>query len=144
MKIANILNLKLIKEYNTSQTLTSLAASGGNKAQGKSFDRIAAGAASPYKNTKHVSEKEKEYPALGKISQRLKDSAFTGDIIITGPAFTELNRLLATTSFKKDEMGNIKLPFGDHVVLKQKGQNYFMGIDDQSEEGKNLTADSII
>lgn len=145
MKIGNILNLKIIKEYNTSQTLTSLAGTGGNKAQGKSYDRIAAGVASPYKNTRHVTEKEKEYPALGKIAQKLKDSAMQGDIIITGPAFTELNKFLAgSNSLKKDENGDIKLPFGDHIVLRQRGQNFFMGINDTDEEGKNLTADSVI
>lgn len=144
MKIANVLKWKFLKEYNTSNTLTSLAAPGGNKAQGKSYDRIAAGAASPYKNERHITEKEREYPALGKIAQKLKDSSMQGDIIITGPAFTELNRMLATTNFKKDVNGDIKLPFGDHIVLRQHGQNYFMGINDDNEEGKNLTADSIV
>lgn len=144
MKIVDVLKSVLITEYNTSNTLTALAAPGGNKAQGKSYDRIAAGASSPYKNTRHVTQKEKEYPALGKIAQKLKDSSMKGDIIITGPAFNELNRLLATTSIKKDEKGDIKLPFGDHIMLRQRGQNFFMGIDDNSEEGKNLTADSIV
>lgn len=145
MKIGSVLQLKLIREYNNSKTNTTLAAPGGDKAQGKSYDRIAAGVTSPYKNIKHITEKEKEYPALSKIVQKLKDSQnlLQGDIIITGPAFNELNRLLVSSKPKKDENGYIKLPFGDNIVLKQQGQNYFMGYSEIPQDaGKNLTPES--
>lgn len=130
MKLIEAINLskKLLKEYNTSGNMTNVSAPGGDRAFGKSYDRMAAGLSKPYAaEQKYITKYAKVYPVLAGIVNRLKDSAIPGDILVTGKALEELNTLLSTFNPKTSESGEIKLPFGDNIRLKIKGDKAFIG-----------------
>lgn len=118
----------LLKEYNNSGNMTNISAPGGKKAFGKSYDRMAQGLSQPYKNEQQYETKYmKVYPTLGGMVKQLKDSPIVGDKIVIGRAAEEMEKLLSTFNAKPDENGEIKLPFGDNIRLKVKGDKIFIG-----------------
>lgn len=120
--------LRFLREYNTSDNLVNVSGMGGDKAWGKSYDRMAQGLSKPYKNKDTYEVKYgKVYPALWSIVKRIKESAMPGDILVTGKALNELNKLLSTFEPKADENGEVGLPFGDNIRLKIKGEKVFIG-----------------
>lgn len=131
---------KILKEYNTSNTLSTISGKGGKKASGKSFDRIAVGASKPYQDNVYHTKYENDYPELGKLVQRLKSSSLKGNIAIVGQAYNELRKLLKSFKTKKDLEGSAVigrdiLPFGDNVRLMQnKGAYYVSYIEPDKKE----------
>lgn len=124
-----------LKEYNNSGNIVNISAPGGDKAQGKNYDRMAQGLSNPYKVEKQYETKYmKVYPALAGIVNRLKSSSIPGDILVTGKALDELNKLLSTFNPKTSDAGEIKLPFGDNIRLKIKGDKVFIGFSQESLE----------
>lgn len=121
---------KLLKEYNSSGTLTTLAAPGGKKATGKNYDNIVTGAAQPYKATEYETKYAKVFPTLAGIVKKLKTGAFKGDIALNGQALAELQELLKGYKPKQKENGDFSLPFGDNIRMKQKGNVTFIGYND--------------
>lgn len=121
---------KLLKEYNTSGTLTTLAAPGGKKATGKNYDNIITGAAKPYKATEYETKYAKVFPALAQMVKKLKSNAFKGDMIVSGQALAELQEMLKAYKPKQTQEGDYSLPFGDNIRMKQRGNNIFIGYND--------------
>lgn len=125
-------------EYNTSGNMTNISAPGGEKAFGKNYDRMAQGQSKPYAaEQKYITKYAKVYPVLAGIVNRLKDSAMPGDILVTGKGLDELNTLLSTFNPKKSESGEIKLPFGDNIRLKIKGDKVFIGFSQEYIDSQN-------
>lgn len=122
--------LMLINEYNTSQTNTSLAAQGGEKASGKNYDNIITGKAKPYKQNEYETKYAKVFPALAEMVKKLKSQALKGDIIVTGPALAELQNLLKAYKPKETVQGEYSLPFGDNIRMKYRGNAVFLGYND--------------
>lgn len=124
----NIFQLnKILLEYNKSGKLTTLADPGGNKAAGKSFDRVAAGLTAPkQQSTRKPSETEKQFPNLAKTVEDMKNNSVKGNKIVIGVALNELKNLIQMRNLQQDENGEFVLPFGDDVRLTQKGNNFFI------------------
>jgi hypothetical protein len=122
--------LQLLKEYNTSNTNATLAAQGGKKASGKNYDNIITGKAKPYKGNEYETKYARVYPALADLVKKLKSNALKGDIMVTGPALTELQSLLQAYQPKQTPEGDYSLPFGDNVRMKYKSNNIFIGYHD--------------
>lgn len=125
MLIKNI--LFLLKEYNESKTNATLAGKGGQKASGKNFDNMITGKSKPYKQNEYETKYAKVFPALAQLVKKLKSNALKGDIIVTGPALSELQELLKAYQPKQTPEGDYSLPFGDNVRLKQKANATFIG-----------------
>lgn len=125
MLIKNV--LQILKEYNTSKTNATLAAQGGDKASGKNFDNMLTGKSKPYKQNEYETKYAKVFPALGQLVKKLKSNALKGDIIVNGPALTELNELLKAYQPRQTPEGDYSLPFGDNVRMKQRGNAIFIG-----------------
>lgn len=125
MLIKNV--LQILKEYNTSKTNATLAAQGGTKAAGKNFDNMLTGKSKPYKQNEYETKYAKVFPALAQLVKKLKSNALKGDIIVNGPALTELNELLKAYQPRQTPEGDYSLPFGDNVRLKQRGNVTFIG-----------------
>jgi hypothetical protein len=134
----NIFQLnKVLLEYNTSGNLTIIAGQGGDKASGKSFDNIAAGVTNPYKQeNKPPTENEKRFPNLAKVVNQMKKDSVKGDKIVIGAALNELQQLVQTMNLRKDENGEFILPFGNNVRLTQKGNNFFIRMNNTAEDEK--------
>lgn len=125
----------VLKEYNNSDNLVNISAMGGDKAWGKSYDRMAQGLSQPYKNDDTYETKyAKVYPYLWSIVKRIKEAAIPGDILVTGKALDELNKLLSTFNPKADDNGEVGLPFGDNIRLKIKGDKVFIGVSQEKLE----------
>ena len=147
----NIFQLnKILLEYNEAGILTSLTANGGDKVSGKSLDNIAAGITKPYKQetTKQPTEIEKRFPNLSKVVNQMKKDSINGDKIIIGAALNELQLLVQTMKLRTDENGQSILPFGNNVRLVQKGNNYFIRMNNSSQGGNqtqqvNLTGQQL-
>lgn len=122
--------LKLITEYNASNTNTTLAAQGGKKASGKNFDNIVTGKAKPYKGNEYETKYAKLFPALAELVKKVKTQALKGDIMVTGPALVELQNLLKAYKPKPTPEGDYSLPFGDNVRMKQRSDAIFIGYND--------------
>lgn len=124
----NIFQLnKILLEYNKSGKLTTLADPGGNKAAGKSFDRVAAGLTAPkQQSTREPSETEKQFPNLAKTVEDMKNNSVKGNKVVIGIALNELKNLIQMRNLQQDENGEFILPFGDDVRLTQKGNNFFI------------------
>lgn len=124
----NIFQLnKILLEYNKSGKLTTLADPGGNKAAGKSFDRVAAGLTAPkHQSTREPSETEKQFPNLAKTVEDMKNNSVKGNKVVIGIALNELKNLIQMRNLQQDENGEFILPFGDDVRLIQKGNNFFI------------------
>lgn len=122
--------LQLLKEYNTSNTNATLAAQGGKKASGKNYDNIITGKAKPYKGNEYETKYARVFPALADLVKKLKSNALKGDIMVTGPALTELQSLLQAYQPKQTPEGDYSLPFGDNVRMKYKSNNIFIGYHD--------------
>lgn len=139
MNLINSLRLvkRLLKEYNSSGNMTNISAPGGKKAFGKSYDRMAQGLSDPYKAKQDYETKYmKVYPVLGGMIKQLKNSPIVGDKVVTGKALDELNKLLSTFNPKPDENGEVKLPFGDNIRLKIKGDKVFIGFSQEALKRK--------
>lgn len=124
----NIFQLnKILLEYNKSGKLTTLADPGGDKAAGKSFDRVAAGLTTPkQQSTREPSETEKQFPNLAKTVEDMKNNSVKGNKVVIGIALNELKNLIQMRNLQQDENGEFILPFGDDVRLIQKGNNFFI------------------
>ena len=124
----NIFQLnQILLEYNKSGKLTTLADPGGDKASGKSFDRVAAGLTAPkQQSTREPSETEKQFPNLAKTIEQMKNNSVKGNKVVIGIALNELKNLIQMKNLQQDENGEIILPFGDDVRLTQKGNNFFI------------------
>lgn len=124
----NIFQLnKILLEYNKTGKLTTLADPGGDKAAGKSFDRVAAGLTAPkQQSTREPSETEKLFPNLSKTIQDMKNNSVKGNKVVIGVALNELKKLIQLRNLQQDENGEMILPFGDDVRLLQNGNNYFI------------------
>lgn len=124
----NIFQLnQILLEYNKSGKLTTLADPGGDKAAGKSFDRVAAGLTTPkQQSTREPSETEKQFPNLAKTIEQMKNNSVKGNKVVIGVALNELKNLIQMRNLQQDENGEIILPFGDDVRLMQKGNNFFI------------------
>lgn len=122
--------LILIKEYNTSQTNTTLAASGGKKAAGKNYDNIITGKAKAYKQNEYETKYAKVFPSLADLVKKLKSQALKGDILVNGPALSELQSLLKSYKPKETLQGEYSLPFGDNIRMKYRGNAIFLGYND--------------
>lgn len=119
--------LSLLNEYNSSMTNSTLAYQGGNKASGKNFDNIINGKTTPYKTTKYETKYAKLFPAIANLVKKLKSNAIQGDIIVNGPALSEMQNLLKTYQPRTTPEGDYSLPFGDNIRLKQRGNVYYIG-----------------
>lgn len=119
--------LMLLKEYNASNTNTTLAAPGGKKASGKNYDNILTGKSQPYKNDEYVTKYAKIYPALAEIVKKIKNQEIDNDIMVTGKALAEIGQLFQTYKPKETANGEFSLPFGDNVRIKQRGNVIFIG-----------------
>lgn len=124
----NIFQLnQILLEYNKSGKLTTLADPGGDKASGKSFDRVAAGLTTPkQQSTREPSETEKQFPNLAKTIEQMKNNSVKGNKVVIGIALNELKNLIQMRNLQQDENGEFILPFGDDVRLTQKGNNFFI------------------
>lgn len=124
----NIFQLnKILLEYNKTGKLTTLADTGGDKAAGKSFDRVAAGLTAPkQQSVREPSETEKMFPNLSKTIQDMKNNSVKGNKVVIGVALNELKKLIQLRNLQQDENGEMILPFGDDVRLLQNGNNYFI------------------
>ena len=111
----------LLKEYNSSNTNTTLAGKGGEKASGKNYDNIITGKAQPYKATKYETKYAKLFPQLAELVKKLKSQSLKGDIVVIGPALTELQTLLKGYKSKQTKEGDYTLPFGDNIRMRQQG-----------------------
>jgi hypothetical protein len=131
--------LQLLKEYNTSKTNATLAAQGGEKASGKNYDNIIAGKAAPYKQNEYETKYARVFPALAELVKKLKSNALKGDIMVTGPALSELQSLLQGYRPKQTPEGDYSLPFGDNVRMKYKSNNVFIGYHDPKATQANNT-----
>lgn len=139
----NIFQLnKILLEYNKSGKLTTLSEPGGDKASGKSFDRIAAGLTTPkQQSTREPSKTEKQFPNLAKTIEQMKNNSVKGNKVVIGVALNELKNLIQTRNLQQDENGEIILPFGDDVRLIQKGNNFFIrlkSVADQEKQQQNI------
>lgn len=137
----NIFQLnQILLEYNKSGKLTTLADPGGDKASGKSFDRVAAGLTAPkQQSTREPSETEKQFPNLAKTIEQMKNNSVKGNKVVIGIALNELKNLIQMKNLQQDENGEIILPFGDDVRLTQKGNNFFIrlkSVADQENQQK--------
>lgn len=137
----NIFQLnQILLEYNKSGKLTTLADPGGDKAAGKSFDRVAAGLTAPkQQSTREPSETEKQFPNLAKTIEQMKNNSVKGNKVVIGIALNELKNLIQMKNLQQDENGEIILPFGDDVRLTQKGNNFFIrlkSVADQENQQK--------
>ena len=137
----NIFQLnQILLEYNKSGKLTTLADPGGDKASGKSFDRVAAGLTTPkQQSTREPSETEKQFPNLAKTIEQMKNNSVKGNKVVIGIALNELKNLIQMKNLQQDENGEIILPFGDDVRLTQKGNNFFIrlkSVADQENQQK--------
>lgn len=119
--------LMLLKEYNASNTNTTLTAPGGKKASGKNYDNILTGKSQPYKNDEYVTKYAKIYPALAEIVKKIKNQEIDNDIMVTGKALAEIGQLFQTYKPKETANGEFSLPFGDNVRIKQRGNVIFIG-----------------
>lgn len=124
----NIFQLhQILLEYNKLGKLTTLADPGGDKAAGKSFDRVAAGLTAPkQQSTREPSETEKQFPNLAKTIEQMKNNSVKGNKVVIGIALNELKNLIQMRNLQQDENGEMILPFGDDVRLTQKGNNFFI------------------
>lgn len=129
MKLIDVFrfNERVLLEYDNTKSGVTLAAPGGDKASGKNYDNMITGDSQPYKSTEYKTKYEQIYPQLGFLVKRLKNSAIKGDIIITGKALQELNKLLQTFNPKLSENNEVILPFGDNIRLKVRGDKFFLG-----------------
>lgn len=125
---AKKISLNVLKEYSSDDSLfTSFSGKGLTKGSGKKADNIAAGVTDPYKDDTYITAYEKKLPNLGKITQKLKKEKPEYTIEVVGPALEELMVLFRTfDSFKIDDNGDFKLPFGDNIRLRKIGKNYFI------------------
>lgn len=135
----NIFQLnQVLLEYNKSGKLTTLADPGGDKAAGKSFDRVAAGLTAPkQQSTREPSETEKQFPNLAKTVEEMKANQIQGNKIVIGAALNDLRKLVQIRNLKQDGNGEMILPFGDDIRLIQKGNNYFIrykGVADKEKQ----------
>lgn len=134
--MTNLLQVyRILNEYDNSKSGVTLAAPGGDKASGKSYDHMATGESQPYKNSDYQTKYQKLYPHLGQIVDRLKNSALPGDIVLVGPALQELQQLLSAYKPKVSDYNEIILPFGDNIRLKAKGNKFFIGISQEKLQG---------
>lgn len=135
----NIFQLnQVLLEYNKSGKMTTLADPGGDKAAGKSFDRVAAGLTAPkQQSTREPSETEKQFPNLAKTVEEMKANQIQGNKIVIGAALNDLRKLVQIRNLKQDGNGEMILPFGDDIRLIQKGNNYFIrykGVADKEKQ----------
>ena len=119
--------LQLVTEYNSSLTNTTLAGKGGKKASGKNYDNIITGKAKPYKGNEYETKYAKVFPALADLVKKLKTQALKGDIMVTGPALAELQKMLQGYKPKQTPEGDYSLPFGDNVRMKYRSNAIFIG-----------------
>lgn len=133
--------LSLLKEYNSSQTNTTLAAKGGEKASGKNYDNIIAGKANPYKANEYETKYAKVFPALAEIVKKLKSNALKGDILINGRAAQEFQELLKSYTPRETAEGDYSLPFGDNVRVKQRSGALYIGYNDPNALHSTNTTD---
>ena len=129
MKIIDVLRFtkQILLEYDNSKSGVTLAAPGGDKASGKNYDNMAIGQSQPYKDNEYETKYARAYPQLGIIVKRLKQSAIKGDIIVTGGALKELEKLLKTFNPKMSDNNEVIMPFGDNIRLKVRGDKFFLG-----------------
>lgn len=134
----NIFQLhQILLEYNKTGKLTTIAGQGGDKAAGKNFDNIAAGITNPYKEeTKEPTENEKRFPNLAKVVNQMKKDSVQGNKIVMGAALNELRQLVQSMNLRTDENGESILPFGDSVRLTQKGNNFFIRLNNTAQDEK--------
>lgn len=142
----NIFQLnKILLEYNKSGKLTTLADPGGNKAAGKSFDRVAAGLTAPkQQSTREPSETEKQFPNLAKTVEQMKNNSVKGNKVVIGIALNELKNLIQMRNLQQDENGEFILPFGDDVRLTQKGNNFFIRLKSVADQENQQTQTDIM
>lgn len=133
--------LSLLKEYNSSQTNTTLAAKGGEKASGKNYDNIITGKAKAYKANEYETKYAKVFPALAEIVKKLKSNALKGDILINGRAAQEFQELLKSYTPRQTPEGDYSLPFGDNVRVKQRSGALYIGYNDPDALHSNNTTD---
>ena len=132
----NIFQLnQILLEYNKSGKLTTLSDIGGDKAAGKSFDRVATGLTTPKQQTsKEPTENEKEYPALAKLIEQMKKSSIKGNKIVIGSALNDLLRMQQTMNLQLDDNKEEILPFGDGIRLTKKGNNFFIRLKEVADQ----------
>jgi hypothetical protein len=142
MRILSV--LKLINEYNTSGTNTTLAAPGGKKAAGKNFDNIITGKASPYKTTEYEVKYAKLFPHLAQLVKKIKSSAIQGDMVATPEVLAELEKLQTTYKPKQTPEGDYSLPFGDNIRMKNKNGVIYIGPKTPGQQQTQATTDTDI
>ena len=123
---------QILLEYNKSGKLTTISGEGGEKAAGKNFDNIVAGITQPYKQqVKNPSQTERTYPYLAKSVQQLKNDAISGNKILIGGSLNDVKKLMQNKNLRKDQNGQIILPFGDNVRLIKNGNNFFIKLSEK-------------
>lgn len=131
---------KILDILGESKDITKLSADTTSGKTGKGADSIAAGTASPYKKKKGTgSPFDKKFPAVAELVKKVKDDSFNGDRVVTGAALAQLTNLVETMPLNADENGQLILPFGNNIRLKQKGQAYYIGV--KEEAGKEDESD---
>ena len=136
----NIFQLtQILLEYNNTGNLTTLTHMGGEHASGKNIDNVTLGLTTPNKELpKKQTVTEKQFPNLSKAVELMKKSQINGDKIIIGAALNELQMLMQIRNLRKDENGQIILPFGKDVRLVQKGNNFFMRLNKTNNQTQPL------
>ena len=142
MKILSV--LKLLTEYNTSGTNTTLAAPGGKKATGKNFDNIITGKAKPYKTTEYEVKYAKLFPHLAELVKKIKSSAIQGDMVATPEVLAEIEKLQTTYKPRQTPEGDYSLPFGDNIRMKDKNGIIYIGPKSETQQQMSITTDKDI
>lgn len=136
----NIFQLnKILLEFNLNGNLTTLSGQDGIQNGGKNLDNIATGVSTPYKTQqKKPTENEKRFPNLAKLVNQMKQDSLKGDKIVIGAALYELIRLVQQMNLRKDENGEMILPFGNNVRLIQRGNNFFIKLNSDSDNKQHI------
>lgn len=119
------MKIKDVKRFNrllqeASRDITKLS-TGHDGKNGKGADSIAVGAATPYKQKQtNKGVFDAKFPAVANVVKRLKSDALDGDQIVSGAALAQVKTMLGILPLNKDDNGDIILPFGNNVRLKER------------------------
>lgn len=114
---------------NTNTNLSKTATIGvGGKNGGKSLDGIAAGTSTPYKevNPKTETPFEKNFQNLKGLVDKARNEALNGSKYITGDAKSDLDKLIELGTMEKDDDGDIIIPFGTNMRVREDNGNFYL------------------
>lgn len=112
-------------DANLSKTSTLGTAGKGG---GKSLDGIAAGTSTPYKevNPKTETPFEKQFQNLKGLVEKARNEALNGSKFITGDAKSDFEKLLELGTMEKDDDGDIIIPFGSNMRVREDNGDYYL------------------